>query len=59
MGIDLDYENKARVIQEYANTQQQSGEIPELVLQLDNVCTQACKELEQELNKLELLADEN
>ncbi|MFT7161532.1 MAG: PAS domain S-box-containing protein [Bacteroidia bacterium] len=59
MGIDLDYENKARVIQEYANTQQQSGEIPELVLQLDNVCTQACKELEQELNKLELLANEN
>jgi CheY-like chemotaxis protein len=59
MGIDLDYENKARVIQEYANMQQQSGEIPELVLQLDNVCTQACKELEQEMNKLEILANEN
>lgn len=59
VGIDLDYENKARVIQEFAHTQQQSEEIPELVWQLDNVCTQACKELKQELNKLEILAYEN
>jgi NTP pyrophosphatase (non-canonical NTP hydrolase) len=59
MGIDLDFENKARVIQEYAHAQQQSEEIPDLVWQLDNVCTQACRELKEELNKLEMIAHEN
>ena len=32
--------------QEYASTQQQTDTIPDLVLQLENVCAQACKELE-------------
>jgi PAS domain S-box-containing protein len=59
MGIDLDYENKARLIQEYAHTQQLSAEIPDLVWQLDDVCTQACEELKEELNKLEVLVHEN
>ncbi len=59
MGIDLDYENKARMIQEYAHTQQQSEEIPDLVWELDAVCTQACEELKEELNKLEEMIHEN
>ena len=42
----------AKKIQEYASTQQQSDEIPDLVLQLENVCTQACKELEEEFNMI-------
>jgi PAS domain S-box-containing protein len=50
MGISIDFENMAKKVQEYASTQQQSDEIPELVLQLENVCVQACKELEEEYN---------
>ena len=59
VGIDLDYEKKARLIQDFAHTQRQLEEIPDLVWQLDNICTQACKELKLELNKLEILANEN
>lgn len=49
MGISKDFENIARRVQEYANNIQQKTEgIPNLVLQLENVCAQACKELEEE-----------
>ena len=50
MGINVDFENMAKKIQEYASTQQQTDGIPALVLQLESVCTQACKELEEEFN---------
>jgi len=50
VGIHADFENMARKVQEFASTQQQSEEIPEMVRQLGNVCEQACKELEVELN---------
>ncbi len=50
MGISVDFENMAKKVQEYASTQQQTDGIPELVRQLENVCTQACKELEIEFN---------
>ncbi|HYM92655.1 MAG TPA: ATP-binding protein [Chitinophagaceae bacterium] len=50
MGINANFENMAKKIQEYANTQQQSDDIPDMVLQLEEVCTQACKELKEELN---------
>ncbi len=50
MGISHDFEVMAKKVQEFATTQQQSGEIAELVLQLENVCRQACKELEVEYN---------
>jgi PAS domain S-box-containing protein len=52
MGINHDFEVMARKVQEYASTQQQSTGISELVLQLENVCTQACKELETEYKVL-------
>lgn len=48
MGINHDFENMAKKVQEYANTQQQTDGIAEMVLQLEKVCTQACKELETE-----------
>lgn len=48
MGISNDFENMAKKVQEYASTQQQTDGIPELVLQLENVCVQACRELEEE-----------
>ncbi|CAH0997905.1 Aerobic respiration control sensor protein ArcB [Emticicia aquatica] len=52
MGISPDFENMAKKIQEYANTQQQANEIQELVFKLENVCVQACEELEEELFKI-------
>jgi hypothetical protein len=52
MGISIDFENMAKKIQEYASTQQQSEGIPDLILQLENVCAQACKELTEEFNRI-------
>lgn len=37
-------------IQEYATTQQHLDELHEFVIQLDNVCSQACGELKVEYN---------
>jgi len=52
VGISIDFENMAKKVQEFASTQLQTDGIPELVLQLENVCTQACKELEEEFNTI-------
>ncbi len=52
MGISPDFENMAKKVQEYAGVQQQTDGIYALVLQLENVCTQACEELKVEYNKL-------
>lgn len=48
MGINVDYENMAKKVQDFAKNQQQSDGISDLVLQIDTVCTQACVELEAE-----------
>ncbi|MCK9414759.1 MAG: ATP-binding protein, partial [Prolixibacteraceae bacterium] len=50
MGINADFENMARKVQEYAGAMQQSDVIQEMVLQLGNICNQACKELQEEYN---------
>ncbi|HVA99007.1 MAG TPA: ATP-binding protein, partial [Bacteroidia bacterium] len=52
MGISTDFENMAKKVQEYASTQQQTEGIPNLVLQLENICVQACAELEEEFNTI-------
>ncbi|WP_159518969.1 PAS domain-containing hybrid sensor histidine kinase/response regulator [Sunxiuqinia indica] len=52
MGMGVESENLAKRVQEYASTQQQTGEISELVGQLETVCTQACNELRVELNRI-------
>jgi len=52
MGISSDFENMARKIQEYAGMQQQTETIQEMVIQLGDICEQACDELKIELNKL-------
>ena len=52
MGISTDFENMAKKIQDYADTQQQTDGIYDLVLQLEKVCAQACDELKQEFNKI-------
>jgi HPt (histidine-containing phosphotransfer) domain-containing protein len=49
VGINADFENMAKKVQEYAGTQQQTDRIYDLVKQLESVCNQACIELEEEL----------
>jgi CheY-like chemotaxis protein len=48
MGININFENMAKKLQEYASSQQITEGIPDLVMQLENVCTQACNELKIE-----------
>lgn len=52
VGISSDYENMAKKIQELATAPEKSEEIKDLVQQIDDVCQQACVELQQELNNL-------
>jgi len=52
MGMSVDFENMAKKVQEYAGTQQQSEDISDMVLQLENICTHACEELEIEFNTI-------
>jgi CheY-like chemotaxis protein len=49
MGINKDFEDTARKIQEYSNSKKHLDEMPEMVLQLETVCSKACEELEEEL----------
>ncbi|MFV8345808.1 hypothetical protein [Flavobacterium sp. ZB4P13] len=48
MGISADYENMAKKIQKYPTTQQEVDEISGLVIQLEEVLNQVCRELEIE-----------
>ena len=50
MGISPDFEMIAKKVHEYAVTQLQSEDIDSLVSQLENICAQACSELEEEYN---------
>jgi PAS domain S-box-containing protein len=52
MGMDNNFENIAKKIQEYAALQENSEHVLGMVTELENVCLQACKELEEELKKL-------
>jgi len=52
MGMSVDYENMARKVQEYSGLEQQSNTLKNMVLQLETVCLQACKELKIEFNKI-------
>ncbi len=52
VGIHADFETMAKKIQEYASTQQQTDSIHDMVMQLDSVCQQACKELTEEFNTI-------
>lgn len=52
MGISIDFENMARKVQEYAINQKQAEGIPDLVFQLEKICSQACIELKVEYNRI-------
>jgi CheY-like chemotaxis protein len=54
MGISSDYETIAKKIQDYAQEQENNEEIQSLVLQLEDSCLKACKELEEELLLLKI-----
>lgn len=58
MGIHKDYEDKAQKIQEYTSTQQHLDKVQELVIQIENICNQACIELKEEYYILKKTTDE-
>lgn len=49
VGIQKDFEEMAIKIQDFASKQFQEDSILEMVLQLENICVQACTELQEEL----------
>ena len=50
MGIHTDFEDMAKKIQKIAVTKKQLGDIADLVRQIEEICLQACSELEHEFN---------
>ncbi|TDD98448.1 PAS domain S-box protein [Flavobacterium cellulosilyticum] len=50
MGISPQYENMARKIQDCSNAVQFTKETEGMVIQIDEICLQACEELEKEFN---------
>ena len=52
VGISPDFEEMAKKVQEYAGTRQQTEKIPGLVDQLTRVLSQACEELNEELQMI-------
>jgi CheY-like chemotaxis protein len=52
MGINNDFVNIAKQVQHFASTQQEADGIPALILKLQNVCEQACIELQEEFNTI-------
>lgn len=56
VGINNNFELMAKKIQEFANEQSEEESIPDMVLQLENICFQACRELEEELNIIKKLS---
>ena len=51
--MSVDFENMAKKIQEHASLQKESEDIAEMVFKIENICSQACKELEEEYSRLQ------
>jgi len=58
MGINPRYENLARKIQEYSRTQKNTEEIPDMILQIEKISYQACKELKTEYDIIKMTTHE-
>lgn len=56
MGIHNDFENMAKKIKDFSVYQQQRDHMPELLLQIENICNQACIEL---LAEVQILKNSN
>jgi len=52
VGISTQFEDMAKAVLEYALTQEDSDELHKMILQLEDICMQACKELIVKLNAL-------
>ena len=52
VGIDIKYENMARMAMDCASMNDSAAQLDALVSQLDNICHQALEELNEELNIL-------
>jgi CheY-like chemotaxis protein len=52
MGISKDFENLVKEVQEYVGTEKHTGKLTYMVLQIENVCVQAIKELKEEFNRI-------
>ncbi len=52
MGISSDYESMAKKVQQFASAQQEAGGMNDLIVQLENICVQACEELEEEFQRI-------
>ena len=52
MGIDVDFENTAKKVQQFAREDEHTDEIQSLVAQLETGCAQACRELEEEFTRI-------
>jgi CheY-like chemotaxis protein len=58
MGINSDVEDMAKQVQEFASKQLEPDGISQMVLQIETVCKQACKELRVEYNAIKITIDE-
>ena len=58
VGISVDFENMAKKVKEYATSHLMVEDISGMVLQIENVCVQACYELEEEFNSIKTQSDD-
>ena len=59
MGIGAEFEKMAQQVQDFATSQLEFGEIPEMIQQLEKVLMQSCDELQEELKQLKSQKDEH
>ncbi|MEB8344508.1 PAS domain S-box protein [Flavobacteriaceae bacterium KMM 6898] len=52
MGISAEYEDMAKKVQEYVTSREETDGVRDMVLELEEVCTQACLELKVEFNAI-------
>jgi CheY-like chemotaxis protein len=52
MGINTEYEDMAKKVEEQLTENEETDGVLDMVLELEEVCTQACSELEVELNTI-------
>jgi hypothetical protein len=52
MGMNTDFENMAKKMQEYTSAKEHLDTIPGLAKQLEDILSQACIELEEEMDMI-------
>lgn len=52
MGISKDFETMAQKIQEFAKRMEETEGMPDMVLKLEKVCMESCRELKEEYQKI-------